>query len=291
MPGVRQAGAVTGERAVAIWRDGGAVRIPADEPVVTAFDQGLGRGDGAFESIAVLGGGTPYLAAHLTRLAASARLLDLPDLGEAAWHVLVDAVLDGWDPATDGVVRLFLTRGPGAGLPPTALALLSPVPAEVVRQRAEGISVITLGLGVPADFRAHAPWLLGGAKTLSYAVNMAALRHAAARGAGDVVFVSLDGQVLEGPTSTVVWSTDGVLHTPPPETGILAGTTMSRLFARAAEAGRPTAVTPGTVEDLHAADAVWLVSGVRSAATVHTLDGVARGDAGLSAGVRELLAR
>jgi 4-amino-4-deoxychorismate lyase len=81
-----------------------------------------------------------------------------------------------------------------------------------------------------------------------------------------------------------------VLHTPPLETGILPGTTMARLFARAAEAGRPTVVRPGTVEDLHAADGVWLVSGVRGAATVHTLDGVGRGDGGLSAAVRDLLA-
>jgi 4-amino-4-deoxychorismate lyase len=82
-----------------------------------------------------------------------------------------------------------------------------------------------------------------------------------------------------------------VLHTPPPDTGILPGTTMARLFARASAAGLATAVTPGTVDDLHAADAVWLVSGVRAAATVHTLDGVARGDGGLSAGIRELLSR
>lgn len=295
MPGVGQAGAVTEERAadrraVAIWRDREAARVLADEPVVTAFDLGLGRGDGVFESVAVLSGGTPFLAAHLTRLATSARLLDLPVLADADWHALVDTVLDGWDPGVDGVVRLFLTRGLGPGLPPTALALLSPVPAEVVRQRTDGISVVTLGLGVPADFRSHSPWLLGGAKTLSYAVNMAALRHAAAQGADDAIFVSLDGQVLEGPTSTVVWSVGGVLHTPPPETGILPGTTMARLFARAAECGQPTAVTAGTVEDLHAADGVWLVSGVRGAATVHTLDGVERGDAGLSARVRELLA-
>lgn len=296
MPGVRQAGSVTKERTadsrtVAIWRDGGAVQISADEPVVTAFDLGLGRGDGVFESVAVLAGGTPYLAAHLTRLATSARLLDLPVLPDPDWRALVAVVLDGWDPTVDGVLRLFLTRGLGPGLPPTALALLAPVPAEVVRQRTTGISVITLGLGVPADFRSHAPWLLGGAKTLSYAVNMAALRHAAAQGADDVIFLSLDGQVLEGPTSTVVWSTDGVLHTPPPETGILPGTTMARLFAGAAEAGRPTAVTRGTVDDLHAADAVWLVSGVRGVATVHTLDGRPRGDAALSSGIRELLAR
>ena len=97
--------------------------------------------------------------------------------------------------------------------------------------------------------------------------------------------------MLEGPTSTVVWAAGGTLHTPPLDSGILPGTTMARLFERAAADGWPTAVTPGTVADLHAADAVWLLSGVRRAATVHTLDGVARGDAGLSARVRELLAR
>ena len=49
-------------------------------------------------------------------------------------------------------------------------------------------------------------------------------------------------------------------------------------------------MTPGTVADLHAADAVWLVSGIRGAAAVHTLDGVRRGDGGLTARVRALLA-
>jgi 4-amino-4-deoxychorismate lyase len=279
------------QRAVAVWRDGTAVTVPADQPVVTAFDQGLGRGDGVFESADVVDGRVPHLAAHLTRLARSATLLELADPGEAAWRALVGAVLAEWPPAVEGVCRLFLTRGLGDGTPPTALALLSEVPAEVIRQREEGISVISLGLGVPAGFRAQAPWLLGGAKTLSYAVNMAAVRHAHARGADDVVFTSLEGQLLEGPTSTVVWAAGGTLHTPPVATGILEGTTMTRLFARATEAGWPTAISAGTVADLHAADAVWLVSGVRGAATVHTVDGVPRDDAGLSARVRELLAR
>ena len=69
--------------------------------------------------------------------------------------------------------------------------------------------------------------------------------------------------MLEGPTSTVVWAAGGTLHTPPLDSGILPGTTMARLFERAAADGWPTAVTPGTVADLHAADAVWLMSGVR----------------------------
>jgi 4-amino-4-deoxychorismate lyase len=280
---------VTDLRAVAVWRDGGAVRVPADQPVVTAFDQGLGRGDGVFESVLVTGGGTPNLPPHLLRLARSAELLDLADPGAAVWQALLDAVLAGWPAAVDGACRLFLTRGLGEGEPPTALALLAPVPAETLRQRTEGISVVSLGLGIPTNFRASAPWLLGGAKTLSYAVNMAAYRHAHAAGADDVVFTSLEGQLLEGPTSTVVWAADGVLRTPPLETGILAGTTVDRLFARAADAGWAAEVAVGTVADLHAADAVWLLSGIRGAATVHTLDGVPRGDGGLHATVRELL--
>jgi 4-amino-4-deoxychorismate lyase len=282
---------VSDQRRVAVWRDGAAVAVPADEPVVTAFDQGLGRGDGVFESVAVSGAGTPHLDPHLVRMAGSAALLDLADPGRPVWRALVDAVLADWPADVEGVCRLFLTRGLGEGLPPTALALLSPVPAEVVRQRTEGVSVVSLGLGVAADFRAQAPWLLGGAKTLSYAVNMAALRHAHSAGADDVVFTSSDGQLLEGPTSTVVWAAGGTLHTPPLETGILPGTTVVRLFERAEDDGWPTAYVPGTVDDLHAADAVWLLSGVRLAATVHTLDGVRRHDAGLTSRVRALLAR
>jgi 4-amino-4-deoxychorismate lyase len=282
---------VSDARAVAVWWDGTAVRLAGDAPAVTAFDQGLGRGDGVFESVAVVDGGTPHLAAHLGRLARSAALLDLVDPGAAVWHALVGVVAADWPASVEGAIRLFLTRGPGGGAPPTALALLAAVPAETLRQRAEGISVISLGLGVPADFRATAPWLLGGAKTLSYAVNMAAQRHAVASGADDVVFTSLEGQLLEGPTSTVVWAADGRLHTPPLETGILAGTTVARLFDHAAADGWPTASTRGTVEDLHAADAVWFLSGVRGVTTVHSLDGVRRTDAGLSARVRELLAR
>jgi 4-amino-4-deoxychorismate lyase len=284
-------GAPDDARRVAVWRDGAAVAVAADEPVVTAFDAGLGRGDGVFESARVVDGATPYLDAHLERLSRSAGLLDLADPGATAWRRLTDTVLRDWDPAREGVLRLFLTRGLGDGTTPSAVALLAPVPADVVRQREEGVSVISLGLGVPAGFRREAPWLLGGAKTLSYAVNMAAVRHAHRHGADDVVFTSLEGRVLEGPTSTVVWAADGELRTPPLDTGILPGTTQARLFARAHAAGWPTAVVAGTVVDLLAADAVWLLSGIRGAARVHTLDGVRRGDAGLTERIRELLDR
>ena len=96
---------------------------------------------------------------------------------------------------------------------------------------------MTLDRGLPATGVDAMPWLLAGAKTLSYAVNMAALRHAARQGAGDVIFVSSDGYILEGPRSTVVIATDSedadgnlCLLTPPPWYPILRGTTQQALF-------------------------------------------------------------
>ncbi|WP_299952532.1 aminotransferase class IV [uncultured Modestobacter sp.] len=276
---------------VAVWRNGATSVVGPDEPVVTAFDLGLGRGDGVFESVLVAGGTTPHLDAHLDRLRRSAGIMGLTHPGDDAVRAVVTAVTADWPAGTEGACRVFLTRGLGDGTPPTLLALLAPVPAETLRQRAAGIAVVALSLGVPADFRATAPWLLGGAKTLSYAVNMAAQRHAHAVGADDVVFASLEGRLLEGPTSTVVWAAGGRLHTPPVETGILPGTTQARLFARAEADGWPTAVSSGTVDDLHRADAVWLLSGIRGATPVTRLDGVDRGDGGLTGRVQELLAR
>ena len=121
------------------------------------------------------------------------------------------------------------------------------------------------------------PWLLAGAKTLSYAVNMAALRHAERHGAGDVVFVSSDGYVLEGPRSTVVIATeiDGKpgLLTPPPWYPILRGTTQQALFEVARNKGYDCDYRSLRPADLVAAQGVWLVSSITLAARVHTLDG------------------
>ena len=124
-----------------------------------------------------------------------------------------------------------------------------------------------------ADATVEAPWLLGGVKAISYAVNMAALRYARASGADEVIFISADGQLLEAPTATVVWLSGGVLRTPPPAPlGILDGVTVRHLYAAAGHRLRHRDPA-GTVDDLHGADGVWLLSSVRIAAAVTALDG------------------
>ena len=87
------------------------------------------------KTVLVTGGNAPHLDAHLARMARSAGLHALADPGPDAWRALVAAVLDGWPAGTEGACRLFLTRGLGEGMPPTALALLAPLTADVLHQR------------------------------------------------------------------------------------------------------------------------------------------------------------
>jgi 4-amino-4-deoxychorismate lyase len=106
---------------------------------------------------------------------------------------------------------------------------------------------------------------------------MAALRHAERQGAGDVIFISSEGNVLEGPRSTVVIATaiDGRLGllTPPPWYPILRGTTQQALFEVARNKGYDCDYKALRPADLLAAQGVWLVSSITLAARVHTLDG------------------
>jgi 4-amino-4-deoxychorismate lyase len=265
----------------------GAGLVDPDTPVLRADDLGLTRGDGCFEGCRVVtdAAGRSVVAkldAHLARMARSARALQIP-FDAAAWRALVEQACAAWTQPGEAAMKLILTRGrPGADLPTglltTGLLTIAPLPADYPRQRRDGLRVVTLCRGTSSDAFTETPWLLGGVKTLSYAVNMAAQREAERRGADDVIFLSVDGQVLESPTSSVVWASGRTLRTPPDgASGILGGTTQQLLFTRAAAAGWRTEISPAKVGELHDADTVWLIGSVRGPVDVIELDGSPRG--------------
>jgi 4-amino-4-deoxychorismate lyase len=259
----------------------GAGVVDPGAAVVGADDPGLTRGDGCFEGCRVRTDASGHSAvdkldAHLARMQRSATALEI-GFDTTTWRTFVLDTVAGWTTPGEWAMKLLLTRG-RAGGEPVGLLTLADLPELYPAQRREGIAVITLARGYPADAFASAPWLLGGVKTLSYAVNMAAQREAARRGADDVIFTSADGLVLEAPTSSVVWWAGGTLHTTPlGPSGILGGTTQQLLFERASRAGWHTASTPARVADLHAAESLWLVGSVRGPVDVVALDGVPRG--------------
>ncbi|MFD1151774.1 aminodeoxychorismate lyase [Saccharothrix hoggarensis] len=244
-----------------------------DAPLIRVDDLGLVRGDGVFETILVVDGKPRELGPHLDRLARSAAMLDLPEPDRAAFERACSLVLGNWTGGAEVALKLVYTRGvEGGDGAPTGFALGMDISPKVLAQRAEGIAAVTLDRGIEPGLADRAPWLLLGAKSLSYAVNMAALREAERRGAAEVVFTTSSGSVLEGPTSTLVMARGRTLTTPPATLGILPGTTQAALFNAAKRAGWTTEVRPVAVEELYSADGVFLVSSVRKVTRVHTLD-------------------
>ena len=260
--------------------------VPADTPVLTADDLGVLRGDGIFETMHVRGGRPWLLDEHLARMARSAARMELALPPAAELADLAGQACAEWPADVEGALRLVCTRGPesggigrdakaGGGAAVTVFATLTPVSPVAIEARRTGITVATATLGFAADARTPAPWLLGGVKSLSYAVNMASQRWAAERGADDVLWVSADGYALEAPTASLVWLAGGTLCTVPAEpTGILPGTTARRLLDHADRLGWTVEERMITPASLTTVDGAWLISSVRGVAAIRTLDGI-----------------
>lgn len=263
-----------------------------DAPALTVLDLGATRGDGVFETIGVGSGRAQAVDAHLARLARSASMLELPEPDETAWRAATIAVAERLADHREAFVKLVYTRGiEGVGRP-TGWVLGAPSPDHSAA-RTNGIDVVVLDRGLPHDSAGELPWLLQGAKTLSYAVNMAALREARRRGADDALFVSSDGVLLEGPTSNLLIRRGDRIITPSTSLGILAGTTQAEAFRFARLRGMTTSYEVLGPEVLEDADALWFLSSVRNAAPIRSVDGAPRPiDAEFTAGLNaHLLAR
>ncbi|MGO9955645.1 MAG: aminotransferase class IV [Solirubrobacteraceae bacterium] len=212
----------------------------AGDAMIPSTDDGLVRGDGAFDAFPVRDGRPFARAAHLDRLERSCESLKLPcprpEL-ERDIDLLLTAV-----PRGDCTVRVILTRGG------RRLSRLEPLgeagaPARPVRL-----------LPVVCDPSV----LLNGVKSLSYAANMLASRRAVTQGYDEAVLVRSDGTVLEGPTCSIFWVRDGSLRTPDLRTGILASITR-----RAIIEGLPVEEGSYMFEDLIGAEEAFLASTAR----------------------------
>ncbi|MDP9164917.1 MAG: aminodeoxychorismate lyase [Actinomycetota bacterium] len=246
--------------------------VAADHPVACGDDPLFGRGDGVFETVLIRGGRARLLGEHLDRMARSATNVGLPPPERTRWQAaaLTAAAECSGDEA---VLRLVFGRRSDGGA--TGFLTVSTLPARVPAARRDGVSAMTLDRGVSGYDLRTAPWSIAATKSLSYALNAAALHHARNLGIDDVVLLSTDGLILEGPRSNVVVVDEqGALVTPPASLPILAGTTVKAVFETARSQGRHCREAPLRVADLHTAQGVWLLSSVTLAARVHTLDGV-----------------
>ncbi|QBI19421.1 hypothetical protein ER308_07555 [Egibacter rhizosphaerae] len=237
---------------------------PADEDGVrlAITDDGVARGDGAFETVGVWDGRPFRWDDHLDRLDASLAKTLLPPADRAAITADRDRLLDGL--TIDGALRCYvtasgtrvLTLSPGPTSPPGQVLMPQPAP----------------WIQPPAEYEP------AGAKTMSYGPNMAASRAARRDGGDDALLVASDGTVLEGPTFCVLWVSGGTLCTAPVDRGIVDSISRRTLLELADDLGIPTRVVGVPVPALADASEVLICSAVRDVASIgrigpHVFDG------------------
>ncbi len=221
---------------------------PTANATIPLRDDGLYRGDGAFEVIRIYSGRLFAAEDHIDRLGRSAAAIELEfDRLELQAEI---AALIGEFGDHDGQLRLIVTRGG------RRIAVTEPLPPH------DGtVSVATVTYSPSA--------ILDGVKSLSYAANMQATRLAKGRGAEEAVLVRPDGTVLEPPTSSIFWvSPEGGLRTTALSAGVLESITRDRLV-------KALKVEEGSwpVDDLRAAHEAFLASTTREIQAVSEIDG------------------
>jgi branched-chain amino acid aminotransferase len=221
---------------------------PTAAATIGLKDDGLYRGDGAFEVIRLYGGKPFALVDHLDRLGRSAAAIEL-EFDRGALEREIEALLGEAGPV-EGQMRLIVTRGG------RRLAMTEPIPPHPEAVRLQTVT--------------YCPTvILNGVKSLSYAANMQATRVAKAAGADEAVLIRPDGTVLEPPTSSIFWvSREGNLRTPALSDGVLESITRDRMV-------KALQVEEGTwdVEDLRSAGEAFLASTTREIQAVAAVDG------------------
>jgi len=221
---------------------------PTGEATIGLKDDGLYRGDGAFEVIRLYAGKPFALVDHLDRLERSAGAIEL-SFDRTALEGEIGALLSQAGPV-EGQMRLIVTRGG------RRIAATEPIPPH---PEAVGLVSVTYCPTV----------ILNGVKSLSYAANMQATRIAKGKGADEAVLIRPDGTVLEPPTSSFFWvSAGGELRTPALADGVLESITRDRMIKalQVEEGSWPR-------EDLREASEAFLASTTREIQAVSSVDG------------------
>ena len=189
----------------------GRVR-PISEPVIRADDAGFQLGLSVFDTVLFEQGCFYFIEHHLARLRRGALDLgiewpqDLDVIG--ALKMLREAA--GEEALA---LRMTMTRGVAGGAPTFVITA-----REIVRPSDPGAV-----LSVASDRRIGGD-PMGRIKSTNRLLYVMAREEAARRGAFEALFLSHDGDVLEGTISNVFCVVDGILRTPALEHGCLPGT-------------------------------------------------------------------
>ncbi len=261
-----------------VWLDGELV--PRDRAMVSVFDHGLLYGDGIFEGIRFYAGRILKLAEHLRRLYDGANAIELKipyPISELADAVRATVEASG---LRDGYVRLCVTRGAGTlGLNPYlckkagVFIIADTISLYPVEMYERGMAIITA-----KTLRNHPGALNPAVKSLNYLNNIQAKIEAVKAGVSEALMLNHKGNVAECTGDNVFMVRGGVLETPPLSAGILPGITRGLVLDLARDVKIASRECDMTLDELYAADEVFLTGTAAEVIPVTRVDDRVIGD-------------
>ena len=231
--------------------------IPARQAKVSVFDVGFLHGAGLFETMRAYGGKVYRLDEHLERLLISAKKLAIPVSSKK--DALRDAVAQTLkaNGLSEARLRLTVSRGnlrsEGTGTILITASQLQPYPPEFYEK---GISVVI------SDSKVHSLDLVARHKSTNYLSRLLALRKAQQLKAGEALWFTEMGHLAEGCISNVFLVKDNKLLTPSLDEPILPGITRATVLELAKAENIAVGEQALTIEELIAADEVFLTNSI-----------------------------
>jgi len=228
--------------------------------LISIRDRGLLYGDGVFRTLRATRGKAQHWPLHYQKIQSDCKVLgiDCPDFA------LLTAELDGLLAAhPDGVLKLIVTRGEGARgyAPPSGAAAthlwdVSPLPDYQAGWATDGIKVHLCELRLSQQPR------LAGIKHLNRLENVLAAAEWNDASIAEGILLDIPGNVIAGTRSNLFMVRDGELLTPDLSRCGVAGVQRARVMECAATHNAPCRVAQFGLEQLLAADEVFLVNSV-----------------------------
>jgi D-alanine transaminase len=207
---------------------------------------------------------------HFDRLARSLKEIGMPSPHtHVQWLEILEDLI-ARNGGGDMYVYVQVTRGMEYGrnhafpakVVPGIFAMAAPLPPLTDEIRANGVSAITV-----EDFR----WGRCDIKSTALLANVLMKQRAAESGAQEAIIVR-GGDVMEGSSTSIFVLKGGRIATPPNSNRILPGTTRE-VALELADGTMPVTIRRISVDELRAADEVWISAATRDVLPVTRIDG------------------
>lgn len=237
---------------------------PLSEARISPLDRGFLFGDGIYEVIPSYDGKMVGFNQHMTRMSNGLGAIEIASPVSAdQWREVTQKLIDdNRDELGDNIgIYLHVSRGADTrrfhaypeGVTPTvfAFAFALGVPAKPNRLEHKGASV-----SLTEDLR----WERCHIKSTALLGNIMHFQQSVKEGNSETVLYNHQNEVTEASSSNVFIVKDGQVLTPPLDNQLLSGITRQLVMLCAREAGFDVVERVITVEEMLAADEVWLTS-------------------------------